>query len=163
MNMIHLSRAEYNTLSTIGTLTKGGVTYTFDPINNEYIVPTTIKYLHNVILSKSGADYYAVRASFQIINDSPDTIDTAEKLFNALNAILPTANMYYPCNILYTRSTDYSESATYIFHGSDLTKFEYQWGPAIHTFLDSAGTVYRGGADIGGTGSTGVRDTVIEL
>lgn len=39
MNLIHLSRAEYQTLSTTGTLTKAGVTYTFDPLNNEYIVP----------------------------------------------------------------------------------------------------------------------------
>lgn len=39
MNIIHLSRAEYQTLSTTGTLTKAGVTYTFDPFNNTYVVP----------------------------------------------------------------------------------------------------------------------------
>lgn len=39
MNIMHLSRAEYQTLSTTGTLTKNGVTYTFDPINTEYVVP----------------------------------------------------------------------------------------------------------------------------
>lgn len=47
MNIIHLSRAEYKTLSTTGTLTKSGVTYIFDPLNNEYVVPDQ-KFLHTL-------------------------------------------------------------------------------------------------------------------
>lgn len=34
----HLSRAEYTALSTNGTLTKDGKTYTFDPFGTEYVV-----------------------------------------------------------------------------------------------------------------------------
>lgn len=37
--LLHLSRAEYTTLSTTGTLTKGGQTFTFDPLGTEYVVP----------------------------------------------------------------------------------------------------------------------------
>lgn len=37
--LLHLSRAEYATLSTTGTLTKGGQTFTFDPLGTEYVVP----------------------------------------------------------------------------------------------------------------------------
>ena len=162
MNMIHLSRAEYNTLSTIGTLTKGGVTYTFDPLNNEYIVPTTTKYLHNVTLHKSGADSYYVDASFQIVNDSPDAIDTTVKLFNAIKGQIPTVNMWYPCNILYTSVTAYSESAALIYYNPTNDRFDYTFGAASHAFLDSHGSVYRATAGIGG-GAPRVADIVTEL
>lgn len=35
----HLSRAEHTVISTTGTLTKDGKTYTFDPFGTEYVVP----------------------------------------------------------------------------------------------------------------------------
>lgn len=57
MNIIHLSRAEYQTLSTTGTLTKSGVTYTFDPLNNEYVVPDS-RFLHIVRLIVGGDAAY---------------------------------------------------------------------------------------------------------
>lgn len=72
MNLVHLSKQEYNTLSTTGTLTKGGVTYTFDPLNNEYITPGGL-YKHDCNVTV-GPDSGYFTGQVTIINDSPETI-----------------------------------------------------------------------------------------
>lgn len=69
MNIMHLSRAEYQTLSTTGTLTKAGTTYTFDPINTEYVVPDHA-YMHIMVITCGSDDFY-FDGTIKIINKNP--------------------------------------------------------------------------------------------
>lgn len=77
MNIMHLSRAEYKTLSTTGTLTKNGVTYTFDPINTEYVVPDG-KFLHTVVGNLEVSASNDPSGTFWILNYSATPIATAD-------------------------------------------------------------------------------------
>lgn len=89
MNFMHLSRQEYNTLSTTGTLIKNGVTYTFDPFNNEYITPGAL-YKHDCNVSV-GPDNGYFTGQVTILNDSPETItinnETMKKAISAFGVI----------------------------------------------------------------------------
>lgn len=69
MNIMHLSRAEYQTLSTTGTLTKAGTTYTFDPINTEYVVPDHV-YMH-IMTGSVGADEFYFTGTIKVIDKNP--------------------------------------------------------------------------------------------
>lgn len=69
MNIMHLSRAEYQTLSTTGTLTKSGVTYTFDPLNNEYVVPDKT-YMH-IMTGSVGEDGFYFTGTIKVIDKNP--------------------------------------------------------------------------------------------
>lgn len=69
MNIMHLSRAEYQTLSTTGTLTKAGTTYTFDPLNTEYVVPDKL-YMH-IMTGVVGTDDAYFDGTIKVIDKNP--------------------------------------------------------------------------------------------
>lgn len=83
---MHLSRAEYKTISTTGTLVKDGKTYTFDPIGTEYIVPDD-RFLHVLRCTyNSLGDNEGLNGVVRVINDvatpytaSTITIDVIKK------------------------------------------------------------------------------------
>ena len=164
MNMIHLSRAEYNTLSTIGTLTKGGVTYTFDPINNEYIVPTTTKYQHNIYLAKFDTSNSKVLVgSFQLINTSPTAVSDLASLITTLTDFAPNTNDRVPCHLVYQSTVgkiDYVVPVLGRASGTNQFSFSNYSQTLIFTANNS---LYYGGSEWTTGGAIQIVDNVIEL
>lgn len=163
MNLIHLSRAEYNTLATQGTLTKGGVTYTFDPINNEYIVPTTTKYQHNIYLAKfDTANSKVLVGSFQLINTSPTAVTDLTGLITTLTDFAPNTNDRVPCHLVYTSTVgkiDYV--VTVLGRSSGTNKFVFSNHSQSVTFTENNTLYYNGAWTTGG--AIQIVDNVIEL
>lgn len=111
MNLIHLSRAEYITLSTTGTLTKAGVTYTFDPLNNEYIVPKEKLCKHYGSLRTSTQTYIfsalSTKETALTINDFKQNIEMSYGVGYAYSPeeILITSVYYDSSNDEFTLNT----------------------------------------------------------
>lgn len=164
MNMIHLSRAEYNTLSTTGTLTKGGVTYTFDPLNNEYIVPVTKKYQHNIYLAKIDTSNSKVLiGSFQLVNTSPTAVSDLASLITTLTDFAPNTNDMVPCHLVCTTTLGkFAYIVPALVRGSGANKFIFSNHSQTITFTENGSLYFEGNAWTSG-GAIRIVDNVIEL
>lgn len=80
-NIIYLSEEDFTTLSTSGSLTKGGQTLTYDPLNDVYCVPSQAEkhhYLHHITFTGSvppqtsfnvgAGDFYVITTDSAPIN-----------------------------------------------------------------------------------------------
>ena len=118
-NVIKISAADYATLVGGGTITKGGVTYSYDA-NAIYLVEDAVvgstKYRHNFYI-QSGTSFIA---TFSIITNSATPITTIADLRTALHnngftsnsSLCPAQGQYYTSGFTRLIIGVYSDSST---------------------------------------------------
>lgn len=108
----HLSRAEHTVISTTGTLTKDGKTYTFDPFGTEYVVPRLKLCKHSGSIQAPSAIY-----NFSVLH----TKETAFTLddFKAGGMFFGSAYNYTGEEYMLTDVSYDSSSNTFNFNDSE--------------------------------------------